>query len=158
MSTWNGNTRSTLLVMGTTVTTPRPNCAATVLAWSLLTMTAGRRLSASPGRAGARSVSRTSPRRIGEPVGTGRLPVGGVTRGHPLVPGSRIGVLERGVPEPADGALDRGGARSQTLGPGVAVQGGDVLGREADAELHPLMLLGCYHGCYRRPTARLSTG
>ena len=44
---WNGKTREMLLVSGTTVTTPRPNLAAVALARSLLTMIAGRRLSAS---------------------------------------------------------------------------------------------------------------
>ena len=54
----------------TVVTTPRPSRAAVALARSLLTMTAGRRLFASPGRAGSRSVRRISPRSINESVGS----------------------------------------------------------------------------------------
>jgi len=61
--TWNGNTTVTLLVTGTTVSTPRASRAAVALARSLLTVTAGRRLSVSLPRVGARSVSRISPRR-----------------------------------------------------------------------------------------------
>src|SRR2546428_4837124 len=51
-------------VIGSTVITPRPRRAATALAPSLLTMTAGRRLLASEPRPGSKSTTRISPRRI----------------------------------------------------------------------------------------------
>ncbi len=101
--TWNGNTRVTLLVMGTTVTTPRPKRAAVALARSLLTTIAGRRLSASLPRAGSRSISRTSPRRICEPVAHCALPRGSLPRGPPALPRCGVVPLQIGVPKEADG-------------------------------------------------------
>jgi hypothetical protein len=62
-STWNGETRAIDEVTGTTVTTPRPRRTAVVFAPSSLTITAGRRLSASAPLSGSGSTSRISPRR-----------------------------------------------------------------------------------------------
>src|SRR5664279_2054229 len=89
-NTWNGSTRLTLLVTGTTVTTPRPSRAAVAFALSLLTITAGRRLLDSLPRTGSRSTSRISPRRIGQSVRGHVLPGSLVTGRRPLFPGARV--------------------------------------------------------------------
>jgi len=92
---------------GTTVTTPRPRRSAVPFARSLLTMTAGRRLFASPPRTGSRSNRRISPRRIGQPVGARGLPGFRLAGGLPFLPGGGVILLEIGITQQPNRKLDR---------------------------------------------------
>src|SRR4051794_2758240 len=139
-SVWKGKTRATLLVTGTIVTTPRPRRAATALARSLLTSTAGRRLFASLPRTGSRSTSRISPRRIGHAVRGCRLPRRLLTGGLPLLPRSGVVMLEIGLPQQPQCVLDDRRPALETRGAGVLVQEGDLVLGQADTQLHTAML------------------
>src|SRR4051794_38031609 len=98
----------TLLVIGTTVTTPRPRRAAVVLARSLLTTTAGRLLLASLPRDGSKSTCQISPRSIAEPVGGGDVPLVSRTARRRLRPCVAVVVLEVWITQHPDSCLDCG--------------------------------------------------
>src|SRR3954464_13554324 len=127
-----------LLVTGMTVTTPRCRRAAVALAWSLLTMIAGRRLAASFPSTGSRSTSRTSPRSIVQPVAHGDFPRLALAGRLPLLPRRGVVLAQIGVAQQTHGVLQCGRSRSQSGRPDVLVQGGDVFVGQADAQLHDL--------------------
>src|SRR4051812_14053757 len=121
--------RAVLLVTGTTVTTPRPSRVAVELAWSLLTMIAGRRLFASLPRDGSRSMIRISPRRIGDPVADRVVPQLVLACGFPLLPRCGVVALEVRMTEQAHGVMQGRGAGRETCRFHVFVENRDVLGR-----------------------------
>ena len=119
-----------MLVTGITVTTPLPRRVAVALALSLLTTTAGRRLSASLPREGSKSATRISPLSTSQPVAECGLPNLVLAGFGPLLPGFRVVTLEVWVhpvsPLPA---------WSQSV---LIVQGPTqayVLGKEVDASV-----------------------
>ena len=68
--TWNSYSVSSLVVSGTTVTTPQSSSDATLFEPSFVTMTHGRVLFASAPTAGSSPTSRISPLRIGHGLGS----------------------------------------------------------------------------------------
>ena len=135
-----GYTRAVFDVTSTTVTTPRPRRCAVLLAPSLLTMTAGRCLSASAPRTGSRSTSRISPRRIRPARPQPWVPRVRRRRPFPTLPMR----LRRRHPTPqrVGVGLLCGSSRSETRSPprGVRVEELHVLVRQADADLHTIVL------------------
>src|ERR1700682_265170 len=97
---------ATLLVTGTTVTTPRPSRVAVALARSLLTTTAGRALFASLPRPAPTTTCHISPRSITEPITGDVLPRIHFACIRPFRPGIAVVVLQRGVSQHANSALN----------------------------------------------------
>src|SRR6266571_3561694 len=123
--------RAVFDVRGTTVITPRPRRAAAMLAPSLLTITAGRRLEASAPLTGSKSTKRISPLSIvAQTVGFRHIPACTLARCFPFAEGVLVRCPQFGASQQPYRLMKNGRTRSDALSTGIGVEKLNILLRK----------------------------